>query len=168
MSTLSGGACEDSVFERLRFKTTAGAGGIGIRGPPGRVGSQVGLAGSRLVDPPCYKLAQAHKGPRVHGGGVVVIPWCREEAWPLRKEGLPDSLFQGGVGVIHQGPRKDGRGWRDEMRIDHGYPRQPVGKRDGFVSHRVYRQMVPQGGDWSWGLPVDGEIHRRESPCQGP
>jgi len=50
------------VFERLRFKTAAGAGGIGIWGRPGRVGGQAIFAGSHLVDSSCYDLAQAHEG----------------------------------------------------------------------------------------------------------
>ena len=102
MSVLSGGACEDSVLERLGFKTTSGAGGIGIGGPPGRVGGQVTFAGSHLVDSSCYEFAQANKGPWVQGGEVVVVTWCREVVWPLREEGLPDSFLQGGVCVIHQ------------------------------------------------------------------
>ena len=103
------------MFERLRLKTTAGAGGISIGGHPCRVGGQVAFAGSHLVYPSCYELAQAHKGLRVPGGEVVVIPWCREEVWPLRKEGLPDPLFQGGVGVVFQGKRKGGGGRRDKV-----------------------------------------------------
>jgi len=78
-SALSGGACENSVFERLRFKTAAGGGGVGVGGPPGWVGGQVTLAGSHLVDPPCYEHSQTHEGSWVQGGEVVVIPWCREE-----------------------------------------------------------------------------------------
>jgi len=103
------------VFERFRVKTTAEAGGIGIGGPPCGVGVQAAFTGSHLVDPSCYELAQSHKGPRPQGGKGVVIPWCREEAWPVCKEGLPDLIFQGGVGVIYQGPRRDGRGRGDEV-----------------------------------------------------
>ena len=83
------------MFERLRFKTAAGAGGVGIGGPPGQVGGQVTFAGSQLVGSSRYELAQAHEGSWVQGGEVVVVPWCREEAWPFCKEGLPDSLLQG-------------------------------------------------------------------------
>jgi len=115
------------MFERLWFKTTVGAGGIGIGGPPGRVCSQVTFAGSHLVDPSCYELTQSHEGPWVQGREVVVIPWSQEEAWPRCKEGFPDTPFQGGVGVVHQGPRKDGRGRRDKVCIDHGHFGQPVG-----------------------------------------
>jgi len=96
------------VLERLGFKTTEGAGGGGIGGPPCRVCGQVAFPGSYLVDSSCYELAQAHEGPRVQGGEVVVIPWCREEAWPFSEEGLPDPPFKGGVGVVHQGTRKGG------------------------------------------------------------
>jgi len=103
------------VFVRLWLKTTTGAGGVGVWGPPGRVCGQVTFAGSHLVDPSCYELAQPHEGPWVQGGEVVVIPWRWEEAWPLCKEGLPDPLFQGGVGVINQGPREDGGGRGDKV-----------------------------------------------------
>jgi len=41
------------MFERLGFKTTAGAGGVGIGGPPRRVGGQVAFPGSDLVNPSC-------------------------------------------------------------------------------------------------------------------
>ena len=96
------------MFERLRLKTTAGAGAIGFGGPPCQVGGQVAFAGSHLVEPSCSELAQAHKGPWVQGGEVVVVPWRREEAWPLRKKGLLDPRFQGGVSVVHQGPSRGG------------------------------------------------------------
>ena len=115
MSALSGGACEDGVLERLGLKTTAGAGGVGIRGPPCWVGGPVAFSGSHLVDPSCYEFTQAHKGPLVQSGEVVVLPWCREEAGPLCKEGLPDPLFRGGVGVVHQGLRKAGGGRGDKV-----------------------------------------------------
>ena len=45
----------------------------------------------------------------------MVVPWCREETGPLREEGLPDPLRQGGVGVIHHGPMGDGLGRREEV-----------------------------------------------------
>jgi len=103
------------VLERLGLKTTAEAGGVSIGGPPCRVGGQVAVSGSHLVNPSCNQLAQARKGPRVQRGEVVVIPWCREEAWPFCKEGLPDPFLQGGVGVVHQGPRKGRGGRRDQV-----------------------------------------------------
>jgi len=40
-SALSAGAGADGMFERFWFKTTAGAGGLGLGGPPGGVGGQV-------------------------------------------------------------------------------------------------------------------------------
>jgi len=70
---LSGEACEDGVLERLGFKTTSGAGGVGIGGPRGWVGGQVAFAGSHLVDSACYELVQAHEGPWVQDGEVVVL-----------------------------------------------------------------------------------------------
>jgi len=115
MSALPGRACEDSVFNGLWFKTAAGAGGMGIGGPSCWVGGQVTFAGSLLVDPSSYELAQTHEGPWTQGGEVVVIPWSWEETGPVHREGLSDCLLQVGVGVVHQGPRGDCRGWRDEV-----------------------------------------------------
>ena len=115
MRALSGGPGEDSVFERFRLKTTAGAGGVGIGGPPSWVGGWVTFPGPHLVDSSCYELAQSHEGPRVQGGEVVVVSWCWEDKGPLLEEGLPDTLFQGGVGVVYQGPGKGGGGRRDEV-----------------------------------------------------
>jgi len=134
------------MFKRLRFKTAAGAGGIGIGGPPDRVGGQVTFAGSHLLDPAYDEFAQTHEGSWVQGGEMVVIPWCREEMGPLCEEGLPNPFLQGGLGVIHQGQRRDCRGQRDAVGIHHGHPRQPVGKGNGLVSHRLYRQVVPRRG----------------------
>ena len=103
------------MFERRGLKATAEAGGVGSGGPPARVGGQVPLSRPHPVDSSCYELAQAHKGPRAHGGEVVVISWCREETCPLGEEGLPDPLLQGGVGVVHQGPRKGQGGRRHKV-----------------------------------------------------
>jgi len=110
------------VFERLRFKTAAGVGGVSIGGPPGWVGGQVAFAGNHLVDPPGYELTQTHAGSWVQGGEVVVIPWCREETGPFCEEGLSKPLLQGGVAVIHHGSWRGVGGWRDEVRIDHAHP----------------------------------------------
>ena len=63
--TLSRGACEDGVFERLRFQNAGRAGGIGLEGPPRGMCSQVAFPGARLVDASRNKHAQTHKGPRV-------------------------------------------------------------------------------------------------------
>jgi len=65
---------EDSVFERLRFTITAGAGGIAIGGPPGRVAGQVTFAGSHQVDPCSYEFAQTHEGPWIQCEEVVLVP----------------------------------------------------------------------------------------------
>ena len=66
---LSRGACDDSVFEGFRLQTAAGAGGIGLWGLLRGVCRQVALPSSHLVGPPCYELAQPHKGARVLLGG---------------------------------------------------------------------------------------------------
>ena len=44
------------MFESLRLKTTAGAGGVGIGGPSRPVGGLVALPGSHLMHPSGYKL----------------------------------------------------------------------------------------------------------------
>jgi len=69
MGALSSGTCEDDVFQRLRFQTAAGAGGVRLWGPPGGVCSQVALPGSHLMDVPCHELCQDPKGARVWGLG---------------------------------------------------------------------------------------------------
>ena len=62
------------MLEGFRLQTTAGAGGICIRGPPGRVGGLVALPGCYLMDPPGDELAQSHEGQWGQGGRVVVVP----------------------------------------------------------------------------------------------
>jgi len=79
------------------------------------LGGQVTFSSSHLVDPPGQELVHTHEGSGVQGGEVVVVPSCREETGPLCKEGLSDPLLQGGVDVIHPGPRGHGRGRRDEV-----------------------------------------------------
>ena len=64
---LSGGAGADGGFERLRFQTPPGAGGLGFRGPPRGVGGQVALPGSHLVNLSCCELVHAHERWRVYG-----------------------------------------------------------------------------------------------------
>jgi len=54
---LSRGAGEDGVLEGFGLQATAGAGGVGIGGPPGRVGGQIAFSGSHLVDCPGDELA---------------------------------------------------------------------------------------------------------------
>ena len=90
---LSRGACEDSVFERLWFQTTAGAGGIGLWGPPRGVCHQVAFPGPHLVDSSGYELAQAHKGARVEGWGVVVVGIGVEQSRPVLNQRLPNPLL---------------------------------------------------------------------------
>jgi len=89
------------MFERLGLKTTVGAGGVSIGGPPSGVGGQVTLPGSHLMNPPCHELAQSHEGASVQGGAMVVVSWCWEEKGPLLEEGLSHPFLQGGVGVVH-------------------------------------------------------------------
>jgi len=60
-AVMSRGAGEDGVFEGLGLQSTAGAGGVGVGRPPGRVGGQITLSGSHLVNPPGDEFAQPHK-----------------------------------------------------------------------------------------------------------
>jgi len=54
---LSRGAGEDGVFQVFRLQATPGAGGVGVGGPPSRVGGQVAFPGSHLVDSLRHELA---------------------------------------------------------------------------------------------------------------
>jgi len=56
-AVLSRGAGEDGVPEGFGLQATAGAGGVGIGRPPGRVGGQITLSGSHLVNSPSNELA---------------------------------------------------------------------------------------------------------------
>ena len=56
------------MFERLGLKTTAGAGGVGVGGPPGGMGGQVAFPGSHLMNSSGLQLAQSHEGARVRAG----------------------------------------------------------------------------------------------------
>jgi len=70
--TLARGAGEDSVLEHLRFSSASGAGRVWAFVEPGRVGGQVALCHSHLVDSPCHELPQSHKlvwCNRLLGGG---------------------------------------------------------------------------------------------------
>ena len=99
-----------------------GGGGIGIGGPPSRVGGQVTFPGSHLVDSPGEEFAQAHEGPRGHGGSVQVVSRRGEEGGPLLEEFLPYPLLQGGVGVVHKGLGGEGGGRVNKVGVDHWHP----------------------------------------------
>jgi len=45
--------------------TRVGAGGVGIGGPPGRMGSEETFPGPPLVNSPGDELTQAHERPRL-------------------------------------------------------------------------------------------------------
>ena len=90
---LSRRACEDRVFESRGFQTAAGAGGIGLGGPPGVVCRQVAFPGPHLVDLPRHKLAEAHKGARVKGRGVVVVGRGGEQPGPVLNARLSYPLL---------------------------------------------------------------------------
>jgi len=111
------------VLEGFRLLAATGAGGVGIGGSPGWLGSQITLSGSHLMDSPGDQLAQAHQGPWGQGRKVEVVPWGREQAGPLREECLPYPLLQGGIGGVHQGLGRECEGRADKVTIDHGHPR---------------------------------------------
>jgi len=116
------------VLEGLGLQATSGAGGVGIGGPPGRVGGQITLSGSHLMNSPGDELAQTHKRSWLQCARVSVVPRGREQGGPLLEEFLPYSLFQGGIGVVHQGlGREDGCG-AHEVGVDNGHFGQPEGE----------------------------------------
>ena len=149
------------MLQGFGFQAATGAGGIGIGGPPSRVGGQVAFPGSHLVDSPGNELAQAHERPRRYGGRVQVVPRSREKGGPLHEEFHPYPLLQGGVGVGHQGLGREGGGRADKVGVDHGHPRQPKGEGYCTVSHCIHRQVVSDRGDRAGCLPVQGKVDGR-------
>jgi len=97
---LSRGACEDSVFERLRFQTAAGAGGLGLGGSPGGMFRQVAFTGSHLVDSSCHELAQTHKGARVNGWGVMIVGRGLSGVWFCNVSFIPCIRRYKVVGIL--------------------------------------------------------------------
>ena len=90
------------MFERFGFRTAAGAGGVGVLGPPGGVGGQVAFVGAHLMKASCDELVQAHE--RVGGvtaGVFVVIGWWVEGGPFLYHEALGPDL-QGFVGACYK------------------------------------------------------------------
>jgi len=118
------------------------------------VRGQIAFSGSHLVDSSRNELAQAHEGPRGQSGRVQVVPRGPEKGGPLRVEFLSYPLFQGGIGVVHQGLGRKGRGRADKVRVDHRHSRQPEGEGYRPVSHRVYWQVVPYRGTRAGRSPV--------------
>ena len=78
--------------ECLWLEAAAGAGGVGVRGPPSRVGGQITLSGSHLMYSPGNELTQAHEGPRRQGGRLQVVLRSWNKGSPLREECLSCSL----------------------------------------------------------------------------
>jgi len=111
------------VFEDFRLQTGAGVGAIGIGGPPSRVGGQIALSGSHLVDSPGNEFAQAHQGPRGHSARVQVVSRRRAKGVPLLQQFLRYTFLQGRVGVVNQGQGGEGGGRVNEVGVDHGHPR---------------------------------------------
>ena len=61
-----------------------------------------------------------------------------------------------------------GRGQGDQVRIDHGHSRQPLGERYGPVGYRIYREVVSCRGGETRSLPMKGKVHRCEASSLGP
>jgi len=94
---------------------------------------------------------------------VIPIPWV----WHLREfQHFPHPFLQGGVGVVHPGLRRDGRGRGDKAGVNHSHPGQPLSKGYSSVGHRVYQEVVHHGWGWSWSFPVQGEVQRHEASCK--
>jgi len=89
---LARGACEDGVFEGHRFQTAAGAGAIGLWGPPGGVCRQATLPGSHLLDSSCHEISQAQEGARMQGRRVVIAGRGGEQSRPVLNERLSNPL----------------------------------------------------------------------------
>ena len=64
------------MSERLGFDFAPWTREVGVFVGPGWVGGQVAFPCPHLVDSPCHKLSQAHKGVGGEGGGVVVVRGC--------------------------------------------------------------------------------------------
>jgi len=156
------------VLEGFGFQSATGAGGIGVRRPPGRVGGQIAFSGSHLVNSPCNEFAQAHKRPRMQCGGVQIVSRGWEKRGPFHEERLPNPLLQGGVSAVHQGLGREGGGRAHEVRVDHGHPGWPAGEGYGPVSYRIHRQVVPYRWDRAGSFPVSGKVNGRQAPGQGP
>jgi len=153
-AVMSQGAGEDGVLEGFGLHATAGAGGVGIGGPPGWVGGQVTLTGSHLVHSSGNELAKSHKRPWQQCRKVQVVPWGREKGGPIRKECLSHPLLQGGVGVVHQGLGREGGRGAHKVGVDHGHPGQPAGEGNSTMSHRVHREVVSNRRDWAGCFPM--------------
>ena len=61
------------MLEGLQFECTTRAGGVGGLVEPGRVGREVAFSRAHLVNPPCVKFPQAHKGMGGQVRGVTVV-----------------------------------------------------------------------------------------------
>jgi len=79
------------VPERFGFDFAPRTGKVGVLLGPGRVGSQIAFRRSHLMDSPCHKLPQAHKGMGGEGGGVVVVRGCGVFIGPVLEEHEPSS-----------------------------------------------------------------------------
>jgi len=84
-------AGEDGVSERLRFGPAARAIEVGVLVEPGRVGGEVALRRSHLVDPPHHKLPWTHEQVGSEGGEVVVVRGCGVFGGPVLEEHVSGS-----------------------------------------------------------------------------
>ena len=58
----------------------------------------------------------------------MVVPWGREEAGPLVEKGVSHPLLQSGIGIVHHGLGREDGGRGDQVGVDHGHFREPVGE----------------------------------------
>jgi len=79
------------VLERFRFGLAPRTGEVGVFVGPGWVGGEVTFRRSDLVDPPCHKLSQAHKGVGGECGAVFVVRGCWVFFGPVLEKHVPSS-----------------------------------------------------------------------------
>lgn len=69
---------------------------------PGKVGNQVALPGTHLVDPPRHELSQPHEGVWVEAGGLGVVKGCGVFTHPFFEKWDFGSFSEGSLGPPNQ------------------------------------------------------------------
>jgi len=86
------------VLEWFWFSAAPEAGAVGVFIDPGRVGCQVALRRSHLVNSPRHEFPQAHE--RVWGGGGGVLIVWRGRVTVMEKH-IPSAASEGVIGAFH-------------------------------------------------------------------
>ena len=92
----------DVVVDGLWFRSAARAGCLRVLVRQGGLGGQVAFCRLHLVDPPCYKLPQAHQRVWREGGEVVVVGGCGRVGGSVLEEHVPSAGHEGLVGLSHE------------------------------------------------------------------